>query len=172
MMYLVHHINYKMRFDNPFYLSVDGSHNFEIPINRSLIMRGGSLGVSKVCISENGMMLDTVSVSKFPFHRWKANINIPESLDFIRVLTVAGLSENGSVVTQTERAIRVIPTNRLVLKRWRYFWDWHYEFRWEWDFTFGKYASLYTISGLEKDGWYISPSKNLEIPESCNFSCY
>jgi hypothetical protein len=132
-------------------------------------MSGGSRGISKVCISENGTALVTVSVSRLPFHRWKAAFKIPNSANHSRILTISGLSSSGSVLTQTERLVRIIPSSHLVLKKWRYFWDWHYEFRWQWDFTFGKYVNLYTISGLEKDGWTLSPDNKLFIPKSCNF---
>lgn len=168
LMYPVHRINYKMRFESQVYLSIDGSHYFDISVNQTLVMRGGSRGVSKVCISENETVLKTVSVSRLPFHRWKASFKLPESSSNSRILIITGLSNSGSVVTQTERRIRIIPAKRLVLKKWRYFWNWHYEYRWIWDFTFGKFVNLYTISGLEKDGWNLSSENKLFIPESCN----
>lgn len=156
-----------MRYFNPTYLSVDGMHHFDVPENRALVIRGGSRGISNVCIVENGIILNIVTVSRLPFNRWKASIHISPSSNYKRTLTITGLSESGLVLTQTERSVRVIPTSRLVLKKWRYFWDWHYEFRWKWDFKFGKYASIYTIAGFEKDGWRISSGNKLEIPESC-----
>jgi hypothetical protein len=167
VMYPVHRIHYKMRFENPYYLSIDGPHHFDIGVNQTFFMRGGSYGLSKVCISENGHVLDTVSVSRLPFHRWKAAFKFSHSFNNSRILTITGFSISGAALTQTTRLVRIIPSNRLILKKWRYFWDWHYSFHWEWDFLFGKYVNLYTISGLESDGWTLSPQNRLIIPESC-----
>lgn len=165
-MYAVHRIIYKMRFEGEFYLSIDGPYKFDAVENRAFVLRGGSRGLSSIRITENGTVLETISVSLLPFHRWKASFYIPPSQEFKRILTISGLSKDGSVLTQTERIIRQIPTNRLVLHQYRYFWDWHYEFRWEWDFTFSKYTRLYTVSGLEKDGWSVSPENKLVVTSS------
>ena len=161
-----------MRFDNPVYLSVDGSHNIDIPVNKTLIFRGASRGISKVSISENGVVLDTVYVSMLPFHRWKASLYIPFSSDYARTFTISGLSDQDSVLKQIDRVIRQIPLERIKLKRSHHFWDWHYGFQWAWDFTFGRFTSIYTLAGKEEDGWQVSEAddvKTLIIPKSCKY---
>ena len=165
-LYAVRQINYIMRYGGAFYLSIDGSHYIDIPLNRYFILKGGSRGIDRVSISSNGRVITEASVSFLTFHRWKALINFPINSSYRQILTVSGLSKNGSVLLKVDRAVRFIAAERLLLKKWRYFWDWNYRFNWSWDFRIGKYVSIYNVSGKDLHGWKVIDDRVI-IEESC-----